>query len=170
MTIAQLAELFTAYKDQLTVGGIVLFILSLIVEFIPKIKFYPWSAIFEWIGSKINKSLSQKLKEIDGKVDTLQKDLDKHVAESAEKELKDTRKDILDFCNSCMNGRRHTKEQFEFIIRQCDVYEAYIKNNNIKNGYVDAAIKEIKRLNDKCIQENKYLKEGEDYEIHGRVD
>lgn len=166
MTVAQIVELFTAYEDQLTVGGIVLFILSLIVEFIPKIKFYPWSSILGWFGSKINKSLNKRLDEIESKVDTLQTDLDNHVAESVEKELKDTRKDILDFCNACMNGRRHTKEQFEFVIRQCDMYEDYIKKNHITNGYVDAAIKEIKRLNDKCIQENKYLKEGEDYEIH----
>ena len=114
----------------------------------------------------MNSRLNAKLSEIDNKVDKLSNDLDKHIVESLAKEVKDTRRDILDFCNACMNGRKHTKEQFEFIIKQCDEYETYIEKNHVRNGVVDAAIKEIRRLNQKCIQENSYLKEGEDYEVH----
>lgn len=110
--------------------------------------------------------MNAKLAEIETKVDKLDTSLEKHIAESAVKEIKDTRRDILEFCNSCMNGRKHTKEQFEFVIKQCDDYEKYIEENHVKNGVVDAAIKEIRRLNSKCIQENSYLKEGEDYEVH----
>ena len=114
----------------------------------------------------MNSRLNSKLSEIDTKVDKLSNDLEKHIVESNAKELRDTRKDILNFCNSCMIGQKHTKEQFEFVLKQCDSYEKYIEDNKIKNGVIDAAIKEIRRLNQKCIQENSYLKEGEDYEIH----
>ena len=165
MTVAKLVELIGDKSGDLSFWAGLLFIVSLFVEFTP-IKFNPWSIILGWIGSKFNSRINDKLKEIDGKVTKLSTELDKHIEESAAKEVKDTRRDILEFCNSCMNGRKHTKEQFEFVIKQCDDYETYIRTNKIKNGVVDAAITEIRRLNLKCIQENSYLKEGENYEVH----
>ncbi len=60
-----------------------------------------------------------------------------------------------------MNKRRHTKEQFDFVIKECDTYEKYIKKNEIKNGVIEAAINEIRRIYQKCIHENSFLKEGE---------
>jgi hypothetical protein len=163
MAISKIVEMVGANSDQLTFWGVLILILSIGVEFTP-IKINPWSSLLGWIGSKLNSKLNAKLAEIDNKVDKLSDDLDRHIAESNSKELKDTRRDILEFCNSCMNGRKHTKEQFEFVIKQCDEYEKYIEENGIKNGVVDAATKEIRRLNLKCIQENSYLREGEDYE------
>ena len=165
MTVLKLIELIGAKSGEVSFWGLVLLLLSIGVEFTP-IKWNPWSSILGWIGSKLNHKLYNRLDEIEGKVDKLGKDLDKHITESMAKEIRDTRRDILEFCNSCMNGRKHTKEQFEFILKQCDEYEVYIEKNKIKNGVVDAAMKEIRRLNLKCIQENSYLKEGEDYEIH----
>ena len=165
MTVAKLVELIGSKSGDASFWAILLFLLSIGVEFVP-IKFNPWSAILGWIGSRLNSKLNDKLKEIEKTVSKLSTDLDEHVAESKARELKDTRRDILDFCNSCMTGKKHTKEQFEFVISQCDDYEKYIEENKIKNGVVDAAIKEIRRLNQKCIQENSYLKEGVNYEVH----
>ena len=165
MTVAKLVELIGEKSGELSFWAIIVFVLSIGVEFTP-IKFNPWSAVLGWIGSRLNSRLNAKLTEIDNKVDKLNNDLDKHIAESFAKEIRDTRRDILDFCNACMNGRKHTKEQFEFVIKQCDEYEAYIEKNHIRNGVVDAAIQEIRRLNQRCIRENSYLKEGEDHEIH----
>ena len=163
MTVAKLVELIGGKADEWSFWAIILFLLSIGVEFTP-IKWNPWTAILGWIGSRLNSRLNAKLEEIDQKVDKLSGDLDKHIEESFAKELRDTRKDILNFCNSCMVGQKHTKEQFEFVIKQCDSYEKYIEDNKIKNGVIDAAIKEIRRLNQKCIEENSYLKEGEDYQ------
>ena len=165
MTVTKLIELIGERSGDPSFWGIVLLILSVGVEFTP-IKLNPWSSILGWIGSRLNSRLNEKLKEINTKVDGLSTNLDKHIKESEKKEIQDTRRDILNFCNSCMNGQKHTKEQFEFVIKQCDNYETYIQKNKIKNGVVDAAIKEIRRLNQKCIEENSYLKEGEDYEVH----
>lgn len=165
MTVAKLLEMIGARSGELSFWGVIVFLFSIGVEITP-IKFHPWSAILGWIGSRLNSHLNAKLGEIEIKVDKLSTDLNEHITESAAKEIKDTRRDILEFCNSCMNGRKHTKEQFEFVIKQCDDYEEYIRVNKLKNGVVDAAMTEIRRLNLKCIQENSYLKEGEDYENH----
>lgn len=159
--------------------GIILFLTSIGIEIIPSIKWNPWSSLIKWIGDNFNNKIQMK---IDKKVDTLSEELTKkdnglalkideinlkvdglntalqqHISESEVKNLQDTRRDILDFCNACMNGRKHTKEQFDFVIAECDSYERYVEENEIKNGVIAAAIKEIRRLYDKCIQEHSFL-------------
>ena len=162
MSLRDLYSLMTsdAIKDSLSVGGIVLVIIMSLLQ-VSKVNVNPWDSLLAWLGTKINKKLNERLSEIDGKVTNVQTALNAHIAESEEKELQVVRRDILDFANSCMTGRKHTKEQFDFIISECDSYEKYIEDNNIKNGVVTSAIKEIKRLNEKCIQENSFLKERE---------
>ena len=142
--------------------------MSIGIEVIPKFKWSPWSALFKYIGSRFNDqidkkiaALDKKVVDVDKKVENVNKELKAHIAESEAKSLQDTRRDILEFCNSCMNKHKHTKEQFDFVIKQCDKYEVYVEKNQVKNGEVTAAIKEIKRLYDKCIQTNGFLKEGE---------
>lgn len=149
-----------------TFWGVLIFLMSIGIEIVPKIKWNPWSSLIKWIGSKFNDKIDKKMdtvrgeiKELDKKIDAVQTQLSEHIAESEIKSLEDTRRDILEFANACMNGRKHTKEQFDFMIKKCDTYELYIKNNEIKNGVIEAAIKEIRRLYDKCIQEHSFLKE-----------
>lgn|GEM_PF-142246 len=142
-----------------TIGGVVLLIFLTLVQVLSK-KIKPWDAIFKWIGEKVNANLSTEIKEVKKNIDGVKKDLDKHIKESTAKDLRDVRMQILDFCNSCMNGRKHTKEQFDYVITQCDDYDKYVDDNEIKNGVAVSAIKEIRRLYDKCIQENSFLKEG----------
>ena len=149
--------------------GIVVFLMSVGIEIIPKCKWNPWSALFKYIGSRFNEKIDKKIEglgtkinEINTKVDTVDKDLKKHIKESELATLQDMRRVILEFCNACMTKRRHTKEQFDFVIKECDTYEKHIKKNEIKNGVIEAAIKEIRRIYEKCIQENSFLKEGED--------
>ena len=148
--------------------GIVIFLMSIGVEVIPKCKWSPWSSLFKWIGSRFNDKIDKKMdqvrgeiKALDKKVDFVQDELSKHITESEAKSLQDTRRDILEFCNACMNGRKHTKEQFDFVITQCDAYELYIQKNEVKNGVIETAIKEIRRLYEKCVHENTFLKEGD---------
>lgn len=149
-----------AIKDTLSYGGLAFVILASLLQ-ISKININPWDKIFGWIGDRLNSNLNAQLEEFKNEMKELKDRLNDHIRESEIKDLQDIRRDILEFANSCMNGRKHTKEQFDFIIKECDDYESYIEKNNIKNGVVTSAIREIRRLNDKCIQENSFLKERE---------
>ena len=149
-----------------TFWGLLIFLMSIGIEVIPKFKWNPWSTLIKWIGTRFNDKIDKKvdkvreeIKDLDEKIDKVQSQLSNHITESELKTLEDTRRDILEFANACMNGRKHTKEQFEFMIKKCDTYELHIKENKIKNGVIEAAIKEIRRLYDKCIQEHSFLKE-----------
>ena len=153
--------------------GIVIFLMSIGIEIIPKIKWSPWSALFKYIGSRFNDRIDKKVSEIHSEVKALDKKitqvnskLQTHVDESEIKTMQDLRWSILDFANSCMNKRKHTREQFEFVIKQCDEYEIRLAAYNakhdikdrIKNGVAESAIKDIKRINDECRQNGTYLK------------
>lgn len=141
-------------ENGLSIGAAIILAAMTLIQISP-IKLNPWDSLFKWLGGKLNQGLK---KEIDG----MKKDLEKHIKESNDKDLRDSRMQILNFCNSCIRGEKHTKEQFDFIIIQCDDYEKYIEKNDIKNGVISSAIKEIRRLYDRCIQRNDFLKEGED--------
>ena len=174
MTFWEMLE--TVGISQKAFWTILIFLSSLFIEWRPEIKWNPWTALFKWIGSRFNKQIDNKLEEVRGEIKALDKkveslqtevgkvqgDLTDHIKESEIKSLQDTRRDILDFANACMNGRKHTMEQFDFVIKQCDEYELYIKKTETKNGVIETAIKEIRRLYEKCRHENSFLKEGEE--------
>ena len=139
-------------KTGVSVGAFLLFTLMTLIQIAP-IKINPWDKILTWIGNHMNADIVKRVDVIEGK-------LDEHIKDSAEERIRKVRADILDFANACMNGRKHTKEEFEFVISECDAYEKYIEKMQIKNGVATAAIREIRRLYEKGISENSFLREG----------
>lgn len=155
MTLQAVWDLITGAKDEISIGFLIVIILMTFVQ-VSKININPWDWFFGLIGKKLNKELLDK-------VDAVDKKLDDHIKEDQIEKLEGMRRDILEFANSCMNKRKHTQEQFAFVIKKCDEYEKYIEDNHIKNGEITSAIEEIRRLNTKCRQENSYLKPGEEF-------
>lgn len=156
MTLQAVWDLITGAKDEISIGFLIIIILMTFVQ-VSKININPWDWFFGLIGKKLNKELLDK-------VDAVDKKLDDHIKEDEKEKLESMRRDILEFANSCMNKRKHTQEQFTFVIKKCDEYEKYIEDNHIKNGEISSAIEEIRRLNKKCRQENSYLKPGEEFD------
>lgn len=147
ITLAQL-------KDGISIVGIGAIVLMTLIQ-VSSIKVNPWDAVFKWIGNKLNADIRKEMSEV-------KKELDAHIKASREKDLKDSRVNILDFCTSCINGQYHTKEQFEYMITQCDNYEKYIEENKIKNGVITSAIKEIRRRYEDCMRLGGFFTEPED--------
>ena len=112
---------------------------------ITPVRLNPWDSILRWVGNRLNRTISDR-------VDTIEQKLDEHIQESSEERIRKIRTDILDFGNACMNHRPHTKEEFEFVIAECDQYERFIEGSNQKNGVAAATIKEIRRLYEKGIR------------------
>ena len=154
MTLQAVWDILVGWKEEAGVGLIILLILMSVVQ-VSKININPWDWVLGLIGKKLNKAIFDKVEEVEKK-------LDKHIEEDNKAKLEAQRRDILDFANACMNKRRHTQEQFKFVIKKCDEYEKYIEDNHIKNGEITSAIEEIRRLNTKCRQENSFLKPGFD--------
>jgi hypothetical protein len=116
---------------------IVVIILTTLVQISP-LKLNPWDFCLGWIGDRLNSHIIKK-------VDVLDEKLTEHVKESKDSSVKRKRQRILQFVEDGMGGKRYTKETFEFMMNECDEYEKYIKDNDIKNGVIDASIAEIRR-------------------------
>ena len=65
--------------------------------------------------------------------------------------------EVLDFANSCRNGRRHTKDEFQHIITLNDKYKDLLKKTNDKNGVFDSEYDYIKDLYAERQQKNDFL-------------
>lgn len=124
-------------------------IFSTCIEIAP-IRINPLSSLLKWIGNTINKDIKDQLDSVSKRLDDVSDRLDNF-------ELKDTRSTILDFANSCMNERKHTKEEFDHMIDLHTDYEEKIAEKGMKNGRMDLAFKYISDLYMKCQRENSFL-------------
>lgn len=70
--------------------------------------------------------------------------------------------EILDFANSCHNGRNHTKDEFIHIMSLNDKYKMLLKRTNDINGVFDIEYKFISELFAKKLQDNDFLNDGVD--------
>lgn len=124
-------------------------IVSVFFEITP-IKINPISSLLKYIGAKLNEdviaevtSMKDEIKKIDDKVD--------------QNEIDRIRWEILDFANSCRNQKKHTREEFLHIIELNQKYHKIIDEKGIENGQIDIEFAFIKRLYNRCLEENSFL-------------
>ena len=120
-----------------------------LIEVAP-IKINPWKRIARWIGRAINGEFYNTIQKMDGKLEGMQEAID-------ENEIDRIRWEILDFANTCRNGRRHTKEEFDHIIIMHQKYIDILKRRNRTNGQVDLAYRYIEELYMRCQLEGDFL-------------
>ena len=134
--------------DGTTIIGLIV-ALGVFVEIVP-VKLNPLSSIVKWLGNCLNSETKEQLSSISEKLEDLSCRIDKI-------EINDMRSSILDFANSCMNERKHTKEEFEHMIDVHSQYDDIITERGLTNGRVDLAFKYISDLYIKCLNENTFL-------------
>ena len=113
-----------------------------LVEITP-IKVNPLSWLLKWIGSKVNGEMIKRIEKLETNVDT--------------NEMDRIRWEVLDFANSCRNGRRHTQDEFEHIITLVKKYEALLEKLGKENGVFEMEYKYIVKLYEKCQQDNDFI-------------
>lgn len=128
---------------------IIVAVIGMFVEITP-IKLNPFSSIIKWIGNKLNGDTNNQLETISSQLEIVSGRIDKI-------EINNMRSQILDFANSCMNERKHTKEEFEHIIDLHTQYEDIISKKGMTNGRVDLAFRYISDLYTTCLNENSFL-------------
>lgn len=129
-------------------AGIVVLV-SVFVEITP-IKINPISKCLGWLGKKINGQVLEKVEDLGKKLDATEKKID-------ENEIDRIRWEILDFANSCRNGRHHTKDEFDHIIQQNDKYHKILEEREMTNGQTELAFDYISAIYTHCMEENSFL-------------
>lgn len=120
-------------------------ILALFLVFfeITPIKLHPITSLLGWIGKKLNGSLKQDISD-------LRKDVD-------EQRMSTIRTLVLDFSNSCLNKRKHTKEEFDHILEENKIYEKLVTKYKVDNDVYAEAIAYIKRVYRRRLDKGDFL-------------
>lgn len=137
------------------VGLLLVAILS-IFEF-TKIKVNPISAIFRWIGSKINAPMIERIDTISNKQDAQEKKLDDLQNSQDDNEIDRIRWEILDFANSCRHGVKHTLDEFDHIIELNEKYHKILDRRKLTNGKIDLEYGYIVDIYKECQAKNSFL-------------
>lgn len=120
-----------------------------LIQIIP-IKINPWSALIKWIGNNLNKGLNEKIDSISRAVLSTEKEID-------ENEKDRIRWEILDFANTCRNGIKHTKDEFQHIITLNDKYKRLLAKTHDVNGVFDSEYAYIQELYTERQKKNDFL-------------
>lgn len=142
--------------------------LGVLVEISP-IKVHPLSSLTQKLGKALTKDLRQEMSNLSTKVNEISNSLniteenlntkiDANRRETTERYIKQLRKEILDFSNSCMNNVHHTMDEFEHIIEAHDEYEDLIEKLNLTNGRVKLEFDYIQEVYRRCLSTNTFIK------------
>lgn len=107
------------------------------------IRVNPWNKLLSWVKSALIGELETDVKE-------LKKDFENE-------KVSTKRWNILDFANTCRNGRLHTKEEWQHVISQLKEYEVFIDERQIENGVIEEEAKYLRKLYAERNEKNDFL-------------
>lgn len=148
-----LYEFYVVIRDNLGMGAVGLIALMSLVE-VSKIKINPIS----WIGNLFNKELRCKIDKQAEQIDSLTEKVKSVETEVNENAAMSSRYRILRFDDEIRHKKLHSKEHYDQIIVDIDIYEAFCKRNpNFRNNLAHKAISNIKRMYDEHNVDNSFL-------------
>lgn len=133
--------------------------------------FKPIRKAIAWLFNRLSDS-KEKSEQLFSRIDKVESTLSKKVDDvrseltSKIQEVSDNndrneknrlRWEILDFANSCKNGRRHTQDEYKHIIEAHDDYETFLEKTGDKNGFLDAEYEYILKLYAERQEKNDFL-------------
>ena len=120
-----------------------------IIQIVP-IKINPWSALLKWIGKLITGDACEKINGLLVKVNNIEQEV-------MVNEKDRIRWEVLDFANSCRNGRRHTRDEFQHIVKLKEKYERLLRETHDKNGVFEVEYQYILDLYAERLEKNDFL-------------
>lgn len=172
MDITQIVEQLN--KGALGWGAIIVLLLSF-VEIAP-IKINPWSYIAQHIGRSLNREIKETIDKRMNRFDTTLEQLDKKV-DSIDVKVKDldskvdmvdqkndtnaavtARVRILRFNDELLSNTPHSKESFDQVLTDIDVYEQFCQSHpSFKNSVAVMAIENIRSTYQKRLLKHDFL-------------
>lgn len=122
---------------------------SLLFEISP-IKISPISAFCKWIGNKLTSDIKEDIEKINERIDEQQEAIDMS-------RISNIRSLVLDFANSCRNGRRHSKEEYKHIMNENNDYQELVKKYKITNDVYKEDYNFVLEKYRECLHDNSFL-------------
>ena len=133
---------FVYHHPEITVIGAIT-----IIQIAP-IKLDPWGAVIRSIKRLLFGG-------IETKIDTINKKVDKLECQVEEDKALRARTHILRFADELYDGAHHTREYFDNILQDIDMYEEYSASHpSFKNNKTVASIKHINDVYQKLFEEH----------------
>ena len=127
--------------------GWVIAVFCIFFEIAP-IKLHPISFALGWLGKKLTGDIRKDIAD-------LREDVDRQ-------RMSTIRSLVMDFSNTCLNGRRHTKEEFDHVIAENHNYETLVAKYGISNDVYTEAYAYILRVYRKCLDGHMFLSTDDD--------
>ena len=129
--------------------GLVIILLGLIR--IPKIDINFWGLLGRAFGRAINGDLLHKINNIES-------ELKIYIQLAEEERIREARRRIIRFADEVYYEQGHSKEHYDEILEDINVYEKYCKAHaGFVNNKATVAIDSIKAANQYCIDNHDYL-------------
>lgn len=125
-------------------------LITSVIEVTPIFKCNPITAFFRWIGRKMTAEVMSEVKDLKGQVEAQAKDIQRN-------EMDRIRWEVLDFANSCRNGRKHTKNEFAHIIDLNKKYEDLLEKTGEENGVFEADYEYVMGIYRHCLEDNSFI-------------
>ena len=146
-------ELYVIVRENLGIGVAGLVVIMSLIEF-SKIKINPWG----FIGNIFNKELRGQIDSQGDRINALSEKVSNIQTEVNENAAMSSRYRILRFDDEIRHGTLHTKEHYDQIMVDIDIYEAFCKRNpDFRNNLAHKAISNIKRVYDVHNDDNSFL-------------
>lgn len=111
---------------------------------IPKLEINVWSWLLKVLGKLLNADVTERVTKIE-------KELESHIKEDEKYRMTQCREQILLFNTGLLRHEEFTKEHFDEILRNIDIYEKYCDlHPTYENNRAELAIKNIKNVYLKC--------------------
>lgn len=146
-------EIYVLIRENLGIGTLGLIVILSLIQ-VSKIEINPWSKL----GNAFNKDLRNTVDEQSKQIEDLQTKLSEVKTEVNENAAMSSRYRILRFDDEIRHKTLHTKEHYDQIIVDIDIYEAFCKRNpDFRNNLAHKAISNIKRMYDEHNVDNSFL-------------
>ena len=137
-------------------GGLLVILFSIIK--VPSLQINIWGWIASKIGNALNRSMLDQVKNLDDKITKVDKNLNNHIYAEEQNKALERRRRVLRFNDELLAGVSHTKEHFDEILSDIDIYEKYCKDHpEYPNNKAIMAIEHVKSTYQERLDKNDFL-------------
>lgn len=145
--------------DTLAQQGVIglLIILAGMIK-IPKLELNIWNLIGRTIGRSVNKEMMEQFENVQKEIKGVKDEVDKLKKEEELERVRQARQRILRFNDEILFNKRHSKEHFDEILDDIDVYEDYCATHeDYENNKAVLAISTIREVYKECLRDHDFL-------------
>ena len=141
----------TQLSDAMEMGAVGVLIILMGMIKVPKMEINFWG----WLGRLIGRAINV---EVIDKVNGLTEDVDSFKKEVELDRVRAARKRILRFSDEILFEQIHSKEHFDEILEDIDLYETYCREHpEYENNRAELSIATIREIYKKCLHTHNFL-------------